>query len=228
MRSWRDVAILSIGLATLACGSGAMQSSPPPASPAPSGAPGQASVGASVSVAASDDKLRNELMLRVRSDQAAREAFMLKQRTTGIVDSADVARLSSVDSENTRWLSSVIARQGWPTKAQVGAQGVRDALLLVQHADLDTAFQARVLPFVQRSFTAGELPGADVAMLADRVAVNHGRPQVYGTQAKLVAGRWVPAPIGDSASVDARRATMGLPPLRAYFRILDSLYALPR
>ena len=153
---------------------------------------------------------------------------MLKQRTVGSVDSADVARLGSVDTDNSRWLASVIAKQGWPTKAQVGAQGVRDALLLVQHADLDTAFQSRVLPLVQRSFAAGDLPGADVAMFTDRVAVNHGQKQVYGTQAKLVAGRWVPAPIGDSASVDARRATMGLPPLRAYYRILDSLYALPR
>jgi hypothetical protein len=228
MRSWRDAVFLAIGLATVACGSSAMQSSPPPASPAPSGSASQLPAGPAASGAVSDEKLRNELLLRVRSDQAAREAFMLKQRTTGMVDSGDVARLSSVDTENTRWLSGVIARQGWPTKAQVGAQGVRDALLLVQHADLDTAFQNRVLPLVQRSFTAGDLPGADVAMLTDRVAVNHGRAQVYGTQAKLVDGRWVAAPIADSASVDARRATMGLPPLRVYFRILDSLYALPR
>ena len=224
MRSWRETVFLAVGLATAACGSSAMQSS----NPAPSGSASQLPAGPAASVSVSDEKLRNELLLRVRSDQAAREAFMLKQRTTGTVDSADVARLSSVDTENTRWLSGVIARQGWPTKALVGAQGVRDALLLVQHADLDTAFQARVLPLVQRSFTAGDLPGADVAMLSDRVAVNHGRPQVYGTQAKLVDGRWVPAPIADSASVDARRATMGLPPLRVYFRILDSLYALPR
>lgn len=228
MHRWQGVATISIGLITAGCGGGAMQSSPSPANPATQGTPAPAPSASAAADVGTDEKLRNELLLRVRTDQAAREAFMLKQRTTGSVDSADVARLGSVDAENTRWLSGVIARQGWPTKAQVGARGVRDALLLVQHADLDTAFQGRVLPLVQQSFAAGELPGADVAMLTDRVAVNHGRSQVYGTQARLVAGHWVPAPIGDSASVDARRATMGLPPLRAYFRILDSLYSLPR
>lgn len=225
MRSWRGAMSVAIGLATVACGGSAVQTSSAPATPPASTA--QASASPATSPTGSDVALRNELLLRVRTDQAARELFMLRQRVNGSVDSADVARLSAVDTANTHWLSTLIARQGWPTRAQVGADGVRGALLLVQHADLDTAFQARVLPLVRQSFVAGELPGGDVAMLTDRVAVNRGLPQVYGTQAKLANGRWVPAPIGDSASVDARRATMGLPPLRAYFRILDSLYSAP-
>jgi Family of unknown function (DUF6624) len=43
--------------------------------------------------------------------------------------------------------------------------------------------------------------------------------------AVLVAGRAVPKPIRDSADVDARRATVGLPPLREYLRMLDSVNA---
>jgi hypothetical protein len=217
MRIGRSRCALAVvaSLTFISCGGSAQQpAATPPAASAPAGAP--------------DAALRNELLLRVRSDQAARELFMLKQRTNGIVDSADVARLGVVDTANTHWLERLIARQGWPTKAQVGVDGVRGALLLVQHADLDTAFQARVLPLIQKSYATGDLPGGDVAMLTDRVAVNHGRPQVYGTQAKFVNGRWVPSPIADSASVDVRRAAMGLPPLSAYFRILDSLYNAPR
>jgi hypothetical protein len=215
MRIGRSRCALAVvaSLTFISCGGSAQQ---------PAATPPAASAGAP------DAALRNELLLRVRSDQAARELFMLKQRTNGSVDSADVARLGVVDTANTHWLERLIARQGWPTKAQVGVDGVRGALLLVQHADLDTAFQARVLPLIQKSYAAGDLPGGDVAMLTDRVAVNHGRPQVYGTQAKFVNGRWVPSPIADSASVDVRRAAMGLPPLSAYFRILDSLYNAPR
>lgn len=214
-RNFPSAFALAAALAVVACGGSAQQ--PAASQPAPTPAAG-----------ASDRALHDELLLRVRSDQAAREAFMLKQRTNGMVDSADVARLGVVDTANTNWLGRVIARRGWPTKAQVGADGVRAALLLVQHADLDTAFQARVLPLVQGAYKAGELPGGDVAMLTDRVAVNHGRPQTYGTQTKLVNGRWVAAPIADSASVDIRRAAMGLRPLRDYFRILDSLYSAPQ
>jgi hypothetical protein len=215
MRLWRRVTPALAGLMIVARLGSAQQpgASPPPPTRTPLGA--------------SDEKLRNELVLRARTDQAAREAFMLKRQTGGTIDSLDVARLSAIDTANTAWLKRVIARQGWPTRAQVGAEGVRAAFLLVQQADLDTAFQARVLPLIQQSFAAGELPGGDVAMLTDLAAINHGWPQVYGTQARLVNGRWVAAPIGDSARVDERRARMGLPPIGVYFRVLDSLAAAP-
>lgn len=153
---------------------------------------------------------------------------MLKRASGGSLDSLDLARLSAVDTSNTAWLKQLVARQGWPTRAQVGPDGVRAALLLVEHADLDSAFQSRVLPLIELSYAAGELSGPDVAMLTDRVAVSHGRSQLYGTQAKLVNGRWVAAQIADSSSVDVRRAKIGLPPLRAYYRLLDSLTRAPR
>jgi hypothetical protein len=231
MHPWRLATPAALGLIAIACGG----SAPRPAAPAPAAATNAPTNAAPMSgkptIAApsqTNKELHDELLLRVASDQAARQVFVLKQRTTGTLDSADVARLSAVDTANTSWLKGVIARQGWPTRAQVGPDGVRAALLLVQHADLDTAFQARTLPLVQKSFEAGELPGGDVAMLTDRVAVNHGRPQIYGTQAKMVNGRMVAATIAESSAVDVRRARMGLPPLRDYFRILDSLYSAPR
>ena len=214
MRCWRCAVPVLAGMAVVSHTAGAQQSSSaPPASMMPAGP---------------NDNLRSELLLRARTDQAAREAFMLKRLTGGVLDSLDIARLSAVDTSNTGWLKRVIARQGWPTRAQVGSDGVRAALLLVQHADLDSAFQSRVLPLIQQSYAAGDLPGADVAMFTDRVAVSHGRPQLYGTQAKLVNGRWMAAPISDSAAVDVRMAKMGLPPLRDYFRVLDSLATSPR
>lgn len=214
MRCWRCVVAVLAGMVSISHVGAAQQPSSPPA--------------ASVMPAVTDDRLRNALLLRVRADQAAREAFMLKRQVGGSIDSLDIARLTAVDTSNTAWLKRVVARQGWPTRAQVGSDGVRAALVLVQHADLDSAFQSRVLPLIQQSSAAGELPGADVAVLTDRVAVSHGRPQLYGTQAKLVNGRWVAAPIADSSSVDSRRAKVGLPPLGDYFRVLDSLAAAPR
>ena len=214
MRCWRRAVPVLASMALISrLGVAQQPSSPPPASNMP---------------AVTDGSLRNELLLRVRTDQAAREAFMLKRQVGGAIDSLDIARLTAVDTSNTAWLKRIVARQGWPTRAQVGSDGVRAALVLVQHADLDSAFQSRVLPLIQQSSAVGDLPGADVAVLADRVAVSHGRPQLYGTQARLVNGRWVAAPIADSSSVDARRAKVGLPPLRDYFRVLDSLAAAPR
>jgi hypothetical protein len=96
---------------------------------------------------------------------------------------------------------------------------------MVQHADLDTAFQARVLPELERAASQGALPWQQVALLTDRIATHRGQPQVYGTQASITPnGKMVFAPIADSAHVDERRARVGLPPLAVYARVLDSVY----
>ena len=149
---------------------------------------------------------------------------MRKQQAGELPDSLDVARAMSVDSANTRWLNIVVAQRGWPGRTLVGADGANAAFLLAQHADRDTAFQAQMLPLVTSAYDAGEVEGQAVALLTDRVAVARGRPQVYGSQASVVAGRVVLKPIADSAGVDARRARLGLPPLGVYVRLLDSLY----
>jgi hypothetical protein len=56
---------------------------------------------------------------------------------------------------------------------------------------------------------------ADVAVLEDRVRLQSGRKQLYGTQLRRVGDRLVPAPTEDSAHVDMRRDAAGLPPLDA-------------
>jgi hypothetical protein len=127
------------------------------------------------------------------------------------------------DATNTAWLKTYVARWGWPTSKQVGKEAVESAFLIVQHAVQDTAFMRAMLPAVQEAYRRGDLKGGEVAMLADRIAVKAGHPQTYGTQFSLRDGRWTLDPIADSAHVDERRASMGLPPLAEYIRLVDSL-----
>jgi hypothetical protein len=128
------------------------------------------------------------------------------------------------DSANTAWLKAYVARWGWPTAQQVGRDGVQAAFLIVQHAVHDTAFMRAMLPAIEKAYRRGDVDGGSVAMLADRVEVKAGRPQIYGTQLSLHDGRWVLDPIADSAGVDARRQTLGLPPLAEYLRLVDSVF----
>jgi hypothetical protein len=172
-----------------------------------------------------NEALRRELLARLDADQAVRLALIRKQQQHGLPpDSLDVARVAAVDSGNTAWLERVIAAHGWPGRTLVGADGANAAFALVQHAR-DTAFQAQVLRLLVRAQAAGEVEGQHLALLTDRVAVTRGQPQVYGTQATIVNGRVVLARLADSSGVDARRQRVGLPPLAAYVRVLDSLYA---
>lgn len=169
--------------------------------------------------------LRDSLLQRMAVDQAIRDTFAAQLRSTGTITPAVGKHMQAVDSANTAWLKPLIQRFGWPPVAAVGRDGVQAAFLLVQHADHDPAFQAQALPLLDTAYVQGNIDGQSLAMLTDRVAKAQGRPQRYGTQATIRDGKVTIDPIEDSARVDTRRARMGLPPLAAYKRILDSAYA---
>jgi len=149
-------------------------------------------------------------------------------RTGTAPDTALFLELKAIDSSNALWLQDAVARHGWPDRDAVGDSGARAAFLLVQHADHDTAFQAAMLPALDAAFRRGQAEGGSVALLTDRLAVARNEPQVYGSQTTITDGRITFAPIADSAGVDARRAQMGLPPLKEYLRVLDSLFGPKR
>ena len=177
----------------------------------------------------SDTATARQLLERVRVDQAIRDTMVQRLQAGQTLDSSFAARMMGIDSANTTWLKGVVARHGWPGRSAVGPEASNAAFLIVQHAVHDSAFQAEALALMEKGVATGEVAGADVAMLADRVAVHRGKPQRYGTQAKLLDGRMVLDPIEDSVHVDQRRAALGMPPLREYVRVLDSMYtARPR
>jgi hypothetical protein len=60
----------------------------------------------------------------------------------------------------------------------------------------------------------GQASALDAAYLSDRIAVHEGRAQTFGTQFDWDAnGQMSPAPVHDPATLDERRATVGLPPI---------------
>jgi hypothetical protein len=166
---------------------------------------------------------RQQLAERGRTDQAVREGVGVG----GVIDSAQDVAMARTDSANTAWLKAYVARWGWPTAAQVGREAVETAFLIVQHAVRDTAFMRAMLPLIEQAQRRGDLKAQAVALLTDRIEVKAGHPQIYGTQLSLHGGRWVLDPIADSAGVDARRKSMGLPPLAEYLRLVDSMLRSP-
>lgn len=107
-------------------------------------------------------------------------------------------------------MKRIVAKYGWPTRKMVGSDGTRAAWLLVQHADLAVAFQRRCLTLLEAHNSDGQVDRADLAYLTDRVLVNEGKPQVYGSQVHVVDGVRKPRPIRDPENVDKRRKSMGL------------------
>lgn len=162
--------------------------------------------------AAQEPALRDELLKMVEEDQAARMALI----RSNFKDEAAKERLRAIDTKNTARMKEIIARKGWPGKTLVGTRASQAAFLLVQHADLELAFQKQCLPLLEKAVAAGEAEGQHLAYLTDRVLVAEKKPQRYGTQFHEVDGKLVPQPIEDEARVDERRASVGLGTLAEY------------
>lgn len=176
--------------------------------------------------------LRAELARRHDTDQKIRERAM-SENWNGLPEAERRRRFeewTAIDHENTKALAWMIFVYGWPGKSLVGRDGANTAWLLVQHADRDVDFQERCLPLLEAAVKAGEAEPDQLAYLTDRVRVNRGKPQVYGTQGRQTpdGAGWEPRPIESPADVDKRRASVGLEPLAEYIRTMNGIVAKTR
>jgi hypothetical protein len=110
-------------------------------------------------------------------------------------------------------LRELLAQGGWPTAERVGEEAARGAWLIAQHADTQLDVQRLAVRLLQNAVDAGEASCRELAFLQDRVAVNEGRLQLYGTQiGDVVDGQPIPWPCVDPDRLDERRAAVGIEP----------------
>ncbi len=152
-------------------------------------------------------QLRAELLEMSRIDQAARRGIALPE--------LEGLSMMDVDATHTARMKEIVAEYGWPGESLVGEDGARSAWLLVQHADMQPAFQRECLDLMTAA-PEGDVSPLDLAYLTDRVLVNEGQKQIYGTQFHMVDGQSVPRPIEDEANIEARRAAVGLSSMKEY------------
>jgi hypothetical protein len=114
------------------------------------------------------------------------------------------------DEANADWLRGEVDRAGWPTPKAVGPAGAEAAWLIVQHADHDPAFQARMLQLMTPLVARGEVSRRNYAFLYDRVMMKVAGRQRYATQYRCRGGRWEPAALEDPGRAEALRKEAGL------------------
>ncbi len=119
-------------------------------------------------------------------------------------------------------MREIVAEYGWPTKTMVGTDGARASWLLVQHADHAVTFQRTCLALMEAHTVTGQVSRADIAYLTDRVHVNEGKPQIFGTQFHVVEGVRQPRPIREPERVDEHRKSMGLSTLKEYTEFMNT------
>src|ERR1043165_428982 len=80
--------------------------------------------------AVANPALRRELLQRVAQDQAIRNELIKKGMEKP--DQAVLARMTAIDTANTKRMKTIIRRYGWPSRRLVGQDGTDAAFLLVQ------------------------------------------------------------------------------------------------
>lgn len=129
---------------------------------------------------------------------------------------------NELDSLNLIRIEEIIEKYGYPGKSLVGMQS-NVAFLVIQHSDIET--QEKYLPILKEAADKGELRWSSLALLIDRIRVNNGEKQIYGSQIRQ-SGDWKHElfPIEDEPNVNKRRAKVGLGPLEEYVKHWNIIY----
>lgn len=155
-----------------------------------------------------NQKLADELVKMMTEDQR-----LLRQ----LFDSGELPldsyhpRMRALHEQNACRLKEIIGAHGWPTVSLVGKEAAKAAWLVVQHSVSDPGFMGECVSLLEGAVAREDAEGWQLAFLQDRVCTLSGKPQYYGTQFDTDENGWpTPFPIEDSASVNERRARLGL------------------
>ena len=171
------------------------------------------------------ERLRAELERIHDFDQADRHNA--GNYVTGPQKDSVIAHMAMQDSLDLIRITAIIDSAGWLGEAEIGHKANQALFLVIQHADARPAVQAAYLPIMREAVAEGNARADELAMLEDRVAVNHGRPQLYGSQIGWKDGKGFVKPMEDEEHVNERRAAVGLEPLEKYAERFGVVWSPP-
>jgi hypothetical protein len=134
------------------------------------------------------------------------------------------AEFQLVIRRNFPLVKSIIDQYGFPGYDLVGKESSHNYWMLVQHSDFDLPFQKRALILMKVQLDKHNASGQDYAYLIDRIALNEGHQQVYGTQINMSEKGTTIKPCIDTLNLDKRRLSVGLNPIKDYLKRCDSVY----
>lgn len=168
-----------------------------------------------------DKALQKELITMFVNDQYARGNLMKDLVIAYQIDTAKLSRNGGVivDEQNRNRLKEIISKHGFPTRLLVGRDAMRAIFIIIQHADGDKEWQKSQLINIEKAVKQGDMDGQNYAYLYDRIKINSGEKQLYGTQFSKVdmMNKTVElADTEDMENLDKRRREIGMMPFAMY------------
>lgn len=78
-------------------------------------------------------------------------------------------------------VENIISRYGWLGKSKIGELANSTLFMVIQHAQ-DNRVREKFYPLLEESVNEGESRPSDLAAMKDRILIQNGQPQIYGTQ----------------------------------------------
>lgn len=166
-------------------------------------------------------ELQIELIRMYVDDQAARGNIMQDIISKHKIDSTKITHDGGVfvDERNRNRLKEIFKEYGFPTRKLVGKDAMQGIFLMIQHSDGDKEWQKSQLPNIEKAVKNGDMDGQSYAYLYDRIQINSGEKQLYGTQFAKVdpINKIVElAETEDLENLDRRRMEIGMMPIEMY------------
>ncbi|MDL2315343.1 hypothetical protein LJC16_03685 [Bacteroidales bacterium OttesenSCG-928-C19] len=156
-----------------------------------------------------NEELRDEFIRRKNLDQ--------QYRNTRKKTDEEWAEQKRLDSLNMVYLDSVLTiLQCWPGTSELGEDCESIPFLIATHSDNFISFQEKCMEHAYQALLKNNIPRSSFAMLYDRVRVNKGEKQLFGTQLKYIEGKYIPHDLENEELVDIYRVYFELPLLKQY------------
>lgn len=125
-------------------------------------------------------------------------------------------KINTNDSHNVNIVRQILDKYGWLGKNEIGVDRNQTIFLVLMHSHVD--IQKQYLPLMRKAVKEKKAQAEDLAYLEDRIKINSGLKQIYGTQFGYdeKTSKYFCLPIEDSTNVDRRRQLISLPPLLEY------------
>lgn len=154
------------------------------------------------------------------ADQEVRKRWIADRENAAIIE-----EMKAIDAKNVARLREIVRTYGWPVQSKVGREAAGAAWIIAQHSGADVLHE--MLPKMKIAADNDELDKSLYATSVDRVLIQDGKKQLYGTQFDTNNGKCEPLPIEDPQHVEERRIKMGMPMLREYASLLCAAYRKP-
>lgn len=132
----------------------------------------------------------------------------------------------SVFTTHQKRLKQIFDEYGFVGFDLAGQDGSRNFWLMVQHSDHNPDFQQKVLEKMKIEADNENAIPSNYGLLVDRVNLNTGKKQIFGTQVtyNMETGQAYPKPLEDSSTVNERRKSIGLEPIEEYLNRMTEMH----